>query len=273
MFDTNVIYVQLELILICSISVVPEGITWGLVLFHFALIGLALMGFWSTFYFLSFNICTVQVESSSSFVFFFKNQLATIPGLWSFSSCTWSLDDARQSFFGGVVEEPVVPEHHLHHPLLLHPHDPPLRLWLVRCHEGDQVLPPQLLRPPLPPLHHHHDRRGSSLFLQRAGLPPDCIQTVSTVLVSILKGCVDHERDGDRGAKLSARPTQGAVKSKSEALASTQPCYWNQKCGKLHKLFLQGLGNDPEPAALLWTQDRTSGGSLAGEWVVDMRVF
>ena len=57
------------LILICSISLVLVGMTWGQFLFHFALIGLALMCFWvwSTFFFLSSNTCTVQAESSSSF--------------------------------------------------------------------------------------------------------------------------------------------------------------------------------------------------------------
>ena len=91
-------------------------------------------------------------------------------GVWHSSSCSRPLDNARQGLPGGAAQEPAVHEHHLHHPRLLHPHDPPLRLWLVRRRQGDQVFPPHLLRPPLPPLHHHHGRWGSRLCLQRAGL-------------------------------------------------------------------------------------------------------
>ena len=72
-------------------------------------------------------------------------------GLRSCSLSTRHLDDDRQVVLGGVAEEPLVHGHHLHHPHLLHRHDPPLLLRMLRRHEGDQVLPTHVRDP-----HHHH---------------------------------------------------------------------------------------------------------------------
>ena len=68
-------------------------------------------------------------------------------GLRSCSLSTRHLDDDRQVVLGGVAEEPLVHGHHLHHPHLLHRHDPPLLLRMLRRHEGDQVLPAHVRDP------------------------------------------------------------------------------------------------------------------------------
>ena len=68
-------------------------------------------------------------------------KIVSSAGVWFGAVSTWYLDDERQVFPGGAVEEQALHGHHLHHPHLLHRHDPPLMLWMLRRHEGDQVLP------------------------------------------------------------------------------------------------------------------------------------
>ena len=63
---------------------------------------------------------------------------------------------------------------------------------------------------------------GVLAYVFREQVFPEIVYKPSQLLVSILKGCVDHESgDGDRGAKLSARPAKGTsdkARSQSEAL-------------------------------------------------------
>ena len=92
-----------------------------------------------------------------------------LPGVRAGPAGCRHLDITRQVLPGGAPQEQALHEHHLCRPGLLHPPHPPLRLWLVRGHQGDQVLPPDLLRGSAPSLRHPHGRRCPRLRLQGTG--------------------------------------------------------------------------------------------------------